>query len=110
MSSIGRTRARTVPKSRPHGLPDFDRPPVTEVVLSIQFAILPAMRTVHAGIYWNLIRAQYPKVSEQPAIMSMFETFGGTPTLSSFRIQTFATPPMARHWFETDDGEHLVQL
>jgi uncharacterized protein (TIGR04255 family) len=102
-----------VPKSRsrPAGLPDFKSPPVTEVVLSVQFAATPLFRNVHAGLYWNEIRDEYPVVSEQAPIGPAFETFGATPMLTStFQVQTVLVPPMARHWFETADGEHLVQL
>jgi uncharacterized protein (TIGR04255 family) len=113
MPSTRRTRPLTVPKSRrrPHGLPDFDRPPVTEVVLSIQFAALPLLRSVHAGMYWNEIRKEYPNASEQAPISPQFETFGPTPTLTAgIQIQAMFPPQMTRHWFETDGGEHLVQL
>jgi hypothetical protein len=34
----------------------------------------------------------------------------GTPTTPSFQVQAFLVPPMPRHWFETESGEHLVQL
>jgi uncharacterized protein (TIGR04255 family) len=98
-------------RRRPPGLPDFKFPPVTEVVLSVQFAPSSLFRSVHAGLYWNEIRSEYPKVSEQAPIAPAFETFGATPMLSPvFQVQAMFGPPMARHWFETDDGEHLVQL
>jgi uncharacterized protein (TIGR04255 family) len=105
-------RARHVPKSlsRPH-LPDFDSPPVTEVALSVQFASLPLFRSVHVGLYWREIRNEYPVVSEQAPIAPAFETFGVAPVpVPSFRVQTTLVPPMTRHWFETTNGEHLVQL
>jgi uncharacterized protein (TIGR04255 family) len=100
-----------VPKPRPPGLPDFKSPPVTEVVLSVQFATPPLFRSVHAGLYWNEIRNEYPVVSAQAPIAPAFETFGATPMLTpGFQVQTMLVPLMARHWFETHDGEHLVQL
>jgi uncharacterized protein (TIGR04255 family) len=113
MPSPSRTRSPRVPKSRrrPAGLPDFDHPPVTEVVLSIQFAAVPRLRTVHAGLYWNDIRSEYPNASEQAPIPPAFETFGTKPMLTStIQIQAMLVPPVPRLWFETDDGEHLVQL
>jgi uncharacterized protein (TIGR04255 family) len=93
------------------GLPTFRHPPVTEVVLSIQFAACPSLRSVHAGLYWEKIRSDYPRVSEQVAIAPVFETFGGRPpSTPSFQVQTLLAPPMPRHWFESETGEHLVQL
>jgi uncharacterized protein (TIGR04255 family) len=113
MQTVRQVRHTPVPKAhpRPPGLPNFKHPPVSEVVLSIQFAALPAMRSVHAGLYWKEIRKLYPKPSEQAPIPPAFETFGGTPTAApTFQIQTLLVPPMPRHWFETESGEHLVQL
>jgi uncharacterized protein (TIGR04255 family) len=84
---------------------------VTEVVLSIQFAALPGLRAAHFGLYWNEIRGRYPKTSEQAPLAPVFETFGATPMLTpQFQIHTMAVPPFPRHWFETEDGEHLVQV
>ncbi len=108
-----RTKSSIVPKSRrrPTGLPNFDRPPVTEVVLSIQFAAMVQMHAVHAGLYWNEIRQEYPRVSEQAPIAPVFETFGATPVLTpTMQIQAMLIPPLPRIWFETDEGDHLVQL
>jgi uncharacterized protein (TIGR04255 family) len=112
MPSAPQARSHTVPTAshRTPGLPNFTRPPVTEVVLSIQFAALPAMRSVHAGLYWQEIRTQYPKTSEQGPIAPAFETFGGTPTTPSVQVQALLVPPLPRYWFETENGEHLVQL
>jgi uncharacterized protein (TIGR04255 family) len=112
MPPAPKARPQPVPKAprRTPGLPNFTRPPVTEAVLSIQFAALPAMRTVHAGLYWQSIRTEYPKTSEQGPVPPAFETFGGTPTIPSFQVHALLVPPMPRHWFETESGEHLVQL
>jgi uncharacterized protein (TIGR04255 family) len=100
-----------VSEPRPPGLPDFKSPPVTEVVLSIQFAALPLFRSVHAGFYWNEIRSEYPVVSEQAPIPAVFETFGAMPMLSPhFQVQALSGPLPVRHWFETASGEHLIQL
>jgi uncharacterized protein (TIGR04255 family) len=80
------------------------------VVLSIQFATLAAFRSVHAGLFWQKLRSKYPKTTERGPIPPTFETFGGTPTPPTFQVQALLVPPMPRHWFETDTGEHLVQL
>jgi uncharacterized protein (TIGR04255 family) len=109
MSPAPRTGVQ-VPNPRPPGLPDFKSPPVTEVVLSVQFAALPQFRSVHAGLYWDEIRDEYPVVSEQAPIPPVFETFGATPMLAGFQVQALTAPLPVRHWFETANSEHLVQL
>lgn len=97
-------------RTRPPGLPNFDDPPVTEVALSIQFAALSQFRNAHAGLYWDKIRKQYPVASEQSPLVPAFETFGTPHLPPRLQVQALATPPVSRHWFETADGEHLVQL
>jgi uncharacterized protein (TIGR04255 family) len=100
-----------VPFKLPDDLPSFERPPVTEVVLSIQFASIPGFTTLHAGLLWQEFRQEYPKVSEQAPLGPAFETFGaGMPPAMPFRIGTFVVPPAPRYWFESEHGVHLLQL
>ena len=98
--------------SRPGDLPDFKNPPVNEVVLSLQFASIPAFRSAHIGLFWEKIRQEYPKVSEQPPLQATFETFGVIPANppSLFQIETLLSPPMPRFWFEEQDGNELLQI
>lgn len=97
--------------SRPADLPNYERPPVSEVVLSIQFAANPAFRSVHAGLFWQLVRDQFPLVSEQGPLQPVYETFGGVPTLQqAVQIQAFLAPPIPRFWFESEDKVYLLQL
>ena len=54
---------------RPADLPDYEHPPLVEVVLSVQFAELQGYRTVHAGLLWeDKFRKAYPIVAEQPPL------------------------------------------
>jgi uncharacterized protein (TIGR04255 family) len=95
--------------SKPKDMPDFTNPPVSEVVLSVQFGTLPGFRGVHAGLFWSRIREEYPTVSEQAPLHPTFETFGGTPQQPQIMFETFMAPPRPRYWFEASDG-HLLQL
>jgi uncharacterized protein (TIGR04255 family) len=97
---------------RPSDLPNFGKPPVTEVVLSVQFETLSTLRNIHAGLLWTEYRSEYPKVSELPALAPQFETFGGIPSAaaSPFRFEAFLQAPMSRFWFEEASGEHLIQI
>lgn len=40
-------------------LPEFGRPPLSEVALSVQFDSLDALRTVHVGLLWNKFRKDF---------------------------------------------------
>jgi uncharacterized protein (TIGR04255 family) len=92
-------------------LPDFTQPPLNEVILSIQFATLNNLKSAHIGLLWERLRSEYPSVSEQAPIQTVFETFGipsQAPPL--FQIQTLAAPPLPRYWFERPGFPDLLQI
>ena len=64
--------------ARPEHLPDFESPPLDELVLGVQFSPLPGYSAVFAKDVWGLFRQQFPRVEEKPALDPVFETFGGT--------------------------------
>jgi uncharacterized protein (TIGR04255 family) len=95
----------------PDDLPSFSRPPLNEVVLSIQFASLTELKGIDLGLFWQKVKKRYPDVSEQPVIQAAFETFG-TPQLAkpAFRLESIMTPPMPRYWFEKAGSPDLLQI
>jgi uncharacterized protein (TIGR04255 family) len=96
---------------RVRDLPDFTAPPLSEVVLSIQFAALTNLKSAHVGLLWNRLRADYPNVTEQPPIQTTFETFGVPPKqIPVMQIETFLSPPLPRYWFEHVGLPDLFQL
>jgi uncharacterized protein (TIGR04255 family) len=96
--------------TRPTDLPDFERPPLNEVVLSIQFGVLP-FRNIHAGLIWQKFAADYPSVEEQSPLEPVFETFGplkpGMPNLG-FQLGNVSEP--LRYWFVSAEGNELLQV
>jgi uncharacterized protein (TIGR04255 family) len=100
------------PPARPADLPDFLRPPVSEVALSIQFEALQSFRSAHIGLLWQRVRDQYPKISEQAPLPAAFETFGSVPVIAPTRpiIEALMSPPMPRFWFESLDSRDLLQI
>jgi uncharacterized protein (TIGR04255 family) len=96
---------------RVRDLPDFSSPPLTEVVLSIQFAALAELKSAHIGLLWERLRADYPDVTEHPPIQTTFETFGvPSKQTPSMQIETFLSPPLPRYWFERIGLPDLFQL
>src|SRR5438874_10933045 len=57
-------------------LRSFKRPPVIETVLGVQFDPLPAMTNAHLGLFWELLGAEWPHVTDVMAIEQQFERFG----------------------------------
>jgi uncharacterized protein (TIGR04255 family) len=80
-------------------------------VLSIQFAPLTNLKSVHIGLFWERIRSEYPNVSEQGAIQPVFETFGiPSPQPQLVQVETLLSPPLPRYWFERPNSGDLLQL
>jgi uncharacterized protein (TIGR04255 family) len=92
-------------------LPEFDRPPVAETVLSIQFASIQEMRSVHFGLFWQKVRAQYPITEERPALPPVTEQIGEA-SWRGFqpRFEVRETVKPERVWFLNETRTELIQL
>jgi uncharacterized protein (TIGR04255 family) len=91
-------------------LPDFTNPPLNEVVLSIQFAPLVGLKSVHIGLFWERVRSEYPNVTEQAPIQAAFETFGIPAPVPALQIETLMNLPLPRYWFERPNAPDLLQI
>jgi uncharacterized protein (TIGR04255 family) len=97
--------------ARPTDLPDYERPPLVEVALAVQFAELQGYRTVHAGLLWGeKFREAYPHFVEQPPLDPMFEVFGPVARAAQFQIKQMPGPPVPRLWFMNNQQTELVQI
>jgi uncharacterized protein (TIGR04255 family) len=94
----------------PVPLPTFSKPPLTEVVLSLQFASLGNLKGLHLGLFWKKFRKEYPDVSEMHPIQTVFEKFGVPQSAPAFQLEAFMTPPMPRYWFEKKGTPDLLQI
>lgn len=96
---------------RPETLPDFDLPPVTEVVLGIQFDRIPGFQTIHAGKLWEKFSEKFPIVQEHPPSEPTFETFGTKPVSGGVQLELMSGPlPMPKLWFLNEDQTELIQF
>ena len=97
--------------ARPDNLPDFQAPPLKEVVLGVQFSAPKGYQQIHAGGVWSLYRGAYPEVQEQPPLAPVFETFGLPHQRSLVPQFSFATGASHdRFWFVRPDGDELIQF
>lgn len=56
-------------------LPSFERPPVIETVLGVQFQPLPGLRNAHLGAFWKTLGEDWPVVLDAPILEPIFERF-----------------------------------
>jgi uncharacterized protein (TIGR04255 family) len=96
--------------NRPADLADYTAPPVTEVVLGVQFNSLERFLSPHLGLVWERFKSNFPNVEEQPALPPTFETFGPHPQFfPAIGLQMFAAN-MPRVFLINDDRTQLLQV
>jgi uncharacterized protein (TIGR04255 family) len=96
---------------RPADLPNYQRPPLVEVVLAVQFAELQGYKTLHGALLWNdKFRSAYPRFVEQPSLEPSFEVFSPQEPGARFEIKQMPMPPLPRLWFINDQDTELVQI
>jgi uncharacterized protein (TIGR04255 family) len=93
-------------------LPDYDNPPVNEVVFGIQFKKLQNFKAPHTGILWEKLgRGEYPECKEMPPIGHTIESFEGVlPQSQSITIEGLINPPLPRLFFISEIKNHLIQI
>jgi len=98
-------------KTRSATLPDFESPPVIEVVLGIQFDRITGFQTIHAGHLWESFRGDFPQVQEHPPLDPAFETFGTKPVIGGVKLELMSGPlPFPRLWFLNEAQTQLIQF
>ncbi len=93
-------------------LPDYERPPVVETVLGVQFEQLEQLQNAHLGLFWrHLGTEQWPKARDAPLLEPQFEKFSDRPSLASrvARIR-FSQELACRIQLWNQDEDRLVQL
>ena len=118
MSHVNNTSGKTVLTqdllaTRPIDLPEFEEPPVVEVVLSLQFSELRKCRSLQAGLLWGRYRdSGFKEFSEHPPLEPRFETFGPEEEIRqpSLKIVLAKEVQPFRIWFIKEGGGELIQL
>jgi uncharacterized protein (TIGR04255 family) len=97
--------------ARPDDLPDFETPPLNEVVIGVQFTPATGYSQVRVSEVWSLFREDFPSVQEMAPLPPVFETFGlpqggrGGP-----QINLRPMPEHSRYWFVSPSEDELVQF
>jgi uncharacterized protein (TIGR04255 family) len=89
-------------------LPEYDKPPVIEVVCGVQFEELTSLQAVHLGSLWQKLKPEYDHAKEVPPLAPAIETFGeqqGTMTIMLAEV-----PPLPRTWLLTPKENGIVQV
>lgn len=90
-------------------LPSYADPPVSEVVVGVQFAPIEELLASHVGLYWIKVRDRLPRAEEHAPVGHLVEQFQQEERHET-RIEALTKPPLPRSWFLSDTGHALVQL
>jgi uncharacterized protein (TIGR04255 family) len=90
-------------------LPKYDKPPVIEVALSVQFDRLN-ITAAHLGLLWQKFRGRFPEIQEKPELDAVIERFGPPKAVIPAVRFEVATHAASRLWFVSKSGCDLVQV
>lgn len=89
-------------------LPDYDNPPVIEVVYGVQFEPL-GLQCPTIGLFWQAVRQEYPSFAENPPLAPVIERFDPDRRTET-QIELMARPPLPRLWFIDRTENWLIQV
>jgi uncharacterized protein (TIGR04255 family) len=103
-------KAQSPTDSRPSDFPEYQKPPVVEVALSIQFNRLVKFTVPYLGLYWSEVREQFPQQQVQPPIADEGEEAFETPGRVNFQVRVDLGLANPRCLFISKDGARLIQI
>ncbi|MDZ4819120.1 MAG: TIGR04255 family protein [Planctomycetota bacterium] len=101
-----------MPTPDPNGiLPDYERPPVVETVLGIQFDQIPGFGNAHLGSFWKTLdTAKWPNVADAPPLHSEAEQFGDAVRWPSHLKIQLTQDPRSRLQIRDPLGDRMIQI
>jgi len=88
--------------------PEYQKPPVNEVVCGITFKPVEQLLTPYIGVLWEEYKSSYPRCQEAPPLLSLTETFGEG--LTRNKPEFAEMPPLPRVWFLNSEGNGIIQV
>lgn len=107
MPAMRRNATQIVKNDTPR--PNFERPPVIEVALSVQFEPIPKLGVAEIGALWSRYRREYPETEDKVPISSVIENFG-PPKRQTLEVRVVQDAPPMRSWFKNRAGTELIQI
>jgi uncharacterized protein (TIGR04255 family) len=95
--------------SAPPPLPDYDFPPVIEVVCGLQFEALEGFQATTFGLLWQRFRGDYPTCEQQPPLPQVIERFGEA-AAEEPRVEFSSVLPLPRMFFIHQTPCWLLQV
>jgi len=80
-------------------LPKYKNPPVNEVFLGISFTPLQKMKAAHTGLFWNIVKKEFPKCEHAPVLGNIDEV-----------IEPEIGLLVPRIWLINKEDDNLIQI
>ena len=88
-------------------LPEFENPPVVEVVCGVLFQELASLLAPHLGLLWEKFKRDYPTCQEVPPLASIVERFDEA---AQVQIEFTDKPPLPRIWLIHRNQNGIIQV
>lgn len=95
------------PFDRGDAFPDYENPPVIEVVCGIQFKPINTLLSPYLGLLWEKYKSEYPQCSEVAPLNPVIERFDEPPQMT---VELANVPPLPRIWFIQSKGNGIIQV
>ena len=90
-------------------LPSYRKPPVVEVLASVQFDPVP-LNIGHIGLLRERYRPALSKLETKPPISPVIERLGVRASVNRLQVQLSNEFELPRVWFLSDSGDQLIQV
>lgn len=87
----------------------YDRPPLIEVVIGVQFGRLARLDAARLGLLWQRFRSGFPNTEQKPALDPVIEQLGLRGQVGETRFEVL-TELRQRLWFLNEAADELVQV
>jgi len=88
-------------------LPEYESPPVIEVVCGVMFAPIPAFTLPHLGRFWSRLPSEFTETAEVDPLAPAIEILGDQPAPFMLDVSVLRVP---RVWFINQAGDQVVQV
>jgi uncharacterized protein (TIGR04255 family) len=91
----------------------FDRPPIVELVLGVQFAPLVQLTNGHMGRFWGqALEPEWNRASDALPVADQFEAFDAPSQwlVPNFQFLMRVPTPLSRLQISTESGDRMIQV
>ena len=88
-------------------LPEYERPPVNEVVCGVLFRPIEQLLAPYLGLLWERFQPDFTKCQEVAPLTPVIEPLEGEPQAE---LQLSEVPPLPRTWFLSQDEHNIIQV